>query len=135
MEIRWKRGQGTWMSPTFSPKEFECRGQDCCLFQRLEDHFLMKLEKLRVAVGKPIVVNEGYRCPDYQNVLRNKGYETSKGISSHEMGIAADIKCPGVDKKIFLAEAEKLFNNIGVFPSGTLHVDDRPGGPRRWHYK
>ena len=77
----------------------------------------------------------GYRCARYQEILRRKGFETSTGISQHELGRAADITCHGLngnDLEVYAREAG--FKAVGV-GARFIHVDLRDDVERRWEYK
>ncbi len=94
---------------------------------------VQKLEILREKVGKPIKVTSGYRCSDYQRLLRGNGLETAAGKSSHEVGDAADIVISG-DRTRFLWFVQMLFKAIGDGGS-WIHVDLRKDKVRRWAYR
>jgi uncharacterized protein YcbK (DUF882 family) len=129
----WNRAYGVWRSNHFSPKECECKC-GVCTQQRFDDKLLKMLEEVREEVGLPIKITSGFRCARYQEILRNKGYETAVGTSSHEMGMAADIRC---DDMLKLETAcLRVFANYSLGKSNTfIHLDIRSGGPRRWSYK
>jgi uncharacterized protein YcbK (DUF882 family) len=89
---------------------------------------------VRVAFNAPITINSGYRCAVKQEQLRKAGYETAVGISSHELGIAADISAP--DMAALGVAVEKVFGPYSIGTANSFyHVDSRPNGPRRWSYK
>ncbi len=130
----WSRSDlATWKSKHFSAKEFECK-DGICTRQLADDKLIKMLDEVREMVALPITITSGFRCAKRQDDLRKQGYETATGISSHEMGQAADIACADMTK---LKEAcEKVFAkySVGVAKS-FIHVDIRTGGPRRWGYK
>lgn len=84
------------------------------------------LEKMREKLGQALLIHSGYRCQAYQEELRNRGYETAKGISQHTLGAAADIASPEIPglKLEFYARAVG-FLAVGV-ASTWVHVDLRP---------
>jgi hypothetical protein len=47
-----------------------------------------KLEEVRAVLGKPIHINSGYRSPKVNKAIGGKP------TSSHQYGLAADIRCP-----------------------------------------
>lgn len=128
--ITWTRGSGTQLTPHFHAKEFEC-SCGICRDQRIDRDLVIKLEDIRQGTGQSMHINSGFRCARKQQMLRDAGYETSVGPSSHESGQAADISSR--DIPALLVEAEKKFSSIGVAHT-FLHVDLRPG-KRRWTYK
>lgn len=79
------------LAPSFLDSEFRCK---CCgkLPQGgMKTLLIVLLQRLRDRVGKPLVVNSGYRCPKH-----NKAVGGVAG-SLHILGTAADIKVPGVN--------------------------------------
>lgn len=126
------RGDNSQLSANFTSTEFECTCRGKCGIQLVWLELVEKLQALRDMVG-PIHITSGYRCAEKQAELRTLGYETAKGVSSHEKGLAADIHITG-DRETFLKHIHSLFDNVGE-ASTWVHVDIRPGGPRRWTYK
>lgn len=123
------------LSPNFAFWEFDCPCSQCN-YTMVSQELAEKLQKLRELTDFPITVMSGYRCHSHQKTLRaTPGFETSVGRSSHEDGLAADIRCGAFSGKLLAELAEKVgFQNIGIFKYG-VHLDVRPGGPRRWEYK
>lgn len=84
------------------------------------------LDPLRVLVGRPIVVNSGYRSPEV-----NK-YIGGAARSQHCLGEAADIECPGVSNLALALQIERSalpfdqlileFHDVGDDASGWVHV-------------
>jgi uncharacterized protein YcbK (DUF882 family) len=128
----WDRTQTFQLSPHFSSSEFTC-SCGVCQKQLINQQFLDMLEAVRTAFGAPIKINSGYRCAVKQEQLRKQGYETAVGISSHELGIAADVSAHDM-----AALGIAVATVFGPYSIGTaksfIHVDSRPGGPRRWSY-
>jgi uncharacterized protein YcbK (DUF882 family) len=122
------------ITPDFAFYEFDCPCNQCT--QTLVSQELPEmLQKLREYTKFPIMLTSGYRCAYHQQELRDKGYETAIGPSSHEMGLAADIECGAFSGSLLADYAAKAgFQNIGI-AKRMIHVDLRPGGPRRWEYK
>lgn len=132
--ISWSRGNNRMLSKYFNAKEMTCSCGICSL-QGVDEKLLEKLDELREAYGGPITVTSGRRCALKQAQLTKQGYETAKGISSHETGLAADLTCSDVVRLATLAD--QIFDNLGVGHS-FIHVDVRPiinGHKRRWGYK
>ena len=121
------------MAPNFTPWEFRCKCNICQAII-LDLMLPVTLERMRGMIGRPIVIESGYRCPRYNEVLIQEGLPASK-VSKHIMGTAADIYVVGDNlQKIdghTLARYAYLagFRAIGVAPS-WIHVDLRQ--PQRW---
>lgn len=118
------------LSANFTTKEF-C--DSAAKHSMVSMDLITKLQKMRELLGKPILVNSGYRSPETQQRLRDQGYQTASSISTHQVGCAADIRSPGVNTD----ELEKVarqagFESVGVAKT-FIHVDTRPGY-RRWSY-
>lgn len=96
---------------------------------KLSPKLIELLEKMREEIGKPIIINSGYRTPEYNRKI--KGYPESK----HMEGIAADIrKIEGLSIDEMAEIAEKVgFDGIGKYDWG-IHVDTR-GSSARWDYR
>lgn len=83
-----------------------------------------KLEELRAAIGKPILVTSGCRCRKYNQTI---GGATA---SQHLLGTAADVTVQGMAPSEVAAVAERVgFGGIGRYKTFT-HVDVRPGRAR-----
>jgi hypothetical protein len=52
-----------WRWPSFSPREIACKGTGQLV---LDDQALDKLQKLRDALGKPLILTSAYRSPPAQ---------------------------------------------------------------------
>lgn len=76
----------------FARHEFQCDCTDACdgFPVEMDNTFMAKLEALRLALGRPVIVTSGVRCP-----VRNAEVG---GIAAswHLTGRAADIYCPGI---------------------------------------
>jgi hypothetical protein len=93
------------------------------------------LEPLRVAMGKPMRVNSGYRGPE-----ANKAVGGSS-TSQHSKGEAADIEFDGFDNKKLAQKIIDMklpfdqlileFYKDGDPNSGWVHVSHKRGGPQR----
>lgn len=132
MIIYYNKGEIKQLSPNFSLHEFECPCSDCKQ-TILDNELIKKLESMRGILGSKLTITSGYRCPNYQQQLRLRGYETAKGPSTHSQGKAADIT-NGVSLGGELEEAARKagFESVGV-GRNWCHVDLRPGF-RRWLY-
>lgn len=114
------------ISKHFRVKEFACKdGTDSVM---IEDSLVWTLEKIREHFNKPVIINSGYRTPDY-----NKRVGGSL-CSQHILGKAADIHIDGVDPSIVYAFCDSLLTKGGVGKYKTFtHVDVRPR-KTRWDY-
>ena len=95
-----------------------------CLCTRL-------LDPIREAVGRPILVNSGYRSPEHNR--RVGGSPTS----DHMRGLAADIHIAGLSgeeqKKLILPAITQWrlsFDQLIVYPR-FVHISYRPGEKNR----
>ncbi len=70
------------VAPHFLLREFQCR---CCGCVRLSPLLLERLEALRCALDRPVVVTSGYRCPAHNASVGGAAR------SLHMTGRAADI--------------------------------------------
>ena len=71
----------------FSLNEFVC---PCCGRVKAATALIFWLDVLRAAIGAPLVINSGYRCPAHNASSRVNGAATSR----HMIGCAADIARP-----------------------------------------
>ena len=116
--------------PHFSETELTCH---CgCNRQEMVPVFMEKLETLRVAYGKPLPINSGFRCP------MHNAQASQTGLSGpHTTGKAVDILVSGEDTYHLLGLAIKLgFTGIGLSQRGAhnsrfLHLDMIEPGPGR----
>ncbi len=105
------------ISKNFKLKEFQCK--DGSQLVKIDSELLQKLQQLRDLIGKPIMVNSGYRTPEY-----NKRVGGAKN-SYHMQGKAVDIKVNGLSISELKANALEVgFNGVGVYKN-FLHVDIR----------
>ena len=82
---------------------------------KMDYHFINRLNKFRESIGKPIVIHSSYRDGD-------------KG--THGEGIAVDMHIEGLNvlDMFLLVEKSDLFKGIGVYPNWNnpgLHIDMR----------
>jgi uncharacterized protein YcbK (DUF882 family) len=113
----------------FRKDEFTCK---CgCGRSDMRPGFMGRLQALRLAYGKPMIITSGYRCPDHP-------VEKAKATpGAHSEGIAADIGVSGADALLLLRLAlEANFQGIGVQQKGNgrfIHLDTREH-PAIWSY-
>ena len=123
--------------PHFSHDELKCK---CgCNTAAMDDGFMQKLEKLRVAFGKPMRVTSGYRCPAH-----NKAVSKTGATGPHTTGMAVDIQISGADAfKLITIAAYFGITGIGVKQNGPhskrfVHLDALTGKgkprPTIWSY-
>lgn len=82
------------------------------------------LEPVRVRLGKPIVVNSGFRCP-----LHNRTVGGATG-SQHMRGEAADIRCDDNRRLAKLIVEVGKYDQLIIYPS-FVHVSWKRGGGNR----
>lgn len=117
--------------PNFSESEFRCKH---CGKVNMEPDFLSRLQAVRTAYGKPMIVTSGYRCSDHPIEKR----KAKPG--AHALGLAADVAVRGGDAYLVLKLAlEQGFTGIGINQKGPgryLHLDTSTEAPRPnvWSY-
>lgn len=131
--FRWTKGDHRKLSENFSSGEFSCPcKRPECADQMIAILLIIKLQMIRDVLGEPITITSGFRCGDHQAELTEKGYETARGVSQHELGNAADIVAPSLQKLADLVPTK--FKAIG-YSNRFLHVDLRAPKERAWKYK
>lgn len=111
------------ISPHFSVKEMAC---PCCGSVNVDPFLVAALERLRDALGRPIVVNSAVRCAAHNAVVGG-----SKN-SQHTYGKACDIRVAPHERWEVLAHAFKIgFTGVGIYQS-FVHVDVRDSTPASW---
>jgi len=113
----------TWRWPSFSPREIACKGTGSIL---INEDALDKLQALRTALGKPLILTSAYRSSEHNRKVG--GAKASK----HMQGIAFDVRMDNHDPHTFEAAARAAgFSGFGYYPrSGFMHVDTAE--PRSW---
>ncbi len=134
----WKKGDKTFLNQYFSCFHFECKcDYESCIDQRISIALLDKLAELWERKGR-LDITSGFRCHKQQEDIRKRGVSTVVAVkSSHEEGIAADVRSPDFKQTEIRKDIEELFNNIG-YSTSFHHVDMRPlkpdGSKRKWNY-
>lgn len=83
------------------------------------------LEPLRIALGKPLTINSGYRCKELNELVG--GVESSQ----HRTGEASDVACKEPYKLAQLAKDMDLpYDQIGVYPT-FVHISHKFNGKQR----
>lgn len=121
--------------PHFTALELSCRcaGKFCHGEYWHDEAFLDALERLRVATGKPLIINSGHRCEKWNEheggVIRNGD---GSGGSQH-LRIAVDVSLHGHDRHLLGANAKAAgFTGFGLGAS-FLHLDRRKTATT-WNY-
>jgi hypothetical protein len=112
-----------WRWPSFSPREIACKGTGELL---VDDQALDKLQALRNALGKPLVLTSAYR-----SLSHNKRVGGAKN-SRHMQGDAFDVRMDNHDPYVFESAARNVgFSGFGFYQkSGFMHIDTGP--ERSW---
>ncbi len=110
------------MNKYFSKEELACV---CCGECNMDEGFIEKLTRARIAAGIPFVVDprkggSGYRCWKHN-------LEVGSASDNHPSGHAVDIKCTDSRSryKIVKALLDVGFTRIGIHKA-FIHVDDNP---------
>jgi uncharacterized protein YcbK (DUF882 family) len=83
--------------------------------------------------GARITIVSGWRSPQYNTDLRNKGRLAAKA-SLHQYGMAADLKIEGTSSKRVWNTVKKLrFGGTGYYKGKLVHIDVGPA--RSWDEK
>ena len=108
------------VSENFKLREFECK--DGSHEVMLHSELLERLQSLRTTLGRPLIINSGYR-----NETHNRAVGGS-ATSYHMRGMAADIRVPGVSvTQLANAARQAGFRGVISYPDkGFVHVDVRP---------
>ncbi len=124
-----------WPYHYFTETEMACKGTGEC---KMDAAFMLRLERLRMVFGKPLIVTSGYRSPTYNAKVSGTGSD-----GPHTTGRAVDVSIRGADAlKLIDLALECGFTGIGVKQAGDgrfLHLDDLPAAPGRprptiWSY-
>ena len=85
----------------------------------MDSAFLHKLQMLRDAIERPIIITSGFRCK-HHNTFIGSGAKNSY----HTFGRACDIKVKGVSVDDLAEYARVLFGGVIIYES-WVHVDTR----------
>ena len=112
-----------WTWPSFSPQEMACKGTGELV---IDTDAMDKLQALRDALGKPLIITSAYRSPEHNRAVG--GAKASK----HMEAIAFDVRMDNHDPHKFEIAARTIgFTGFGYYPkSGFMHIDTGPA--RRW---
>ncbi len=108
------------MTKNFRIEEFECKGGCEMPFDVYENIIKLanQLQFLRDYTGRPITVNSGYRCPEY-----NAKISGSSKKSQHMLGKAADITIQSLKPAEVFVIIEDLID-MGHMLQGGLGLYD-----------
>lgn len=136
-ELRFAKTARIPVAPNFYSNEFNCPC-DKCETTIIDPALPEKLQALRDLIGLRVNISSGYRCADYQDTLKRRGYETAKGVSQHELGRAADLFVIRSLRHVSGSELEHYARKAGFKAIGVgvswVHVDLREGD-KKWFYK
>lgn len=110
-----------WWWPNFTPAELASRDTGRISIQT---DSLDRLQRLRTAFARPIILTSGYRTPE------ENARKSSTGLTGpHTTGRAFDLKCLDSRTRGQLVRMAVLFGftGIGIAPT-FLHLDDVPPG-------
>jgi uncharacterized protein YcbK (DUF882 family) len=80
----------------------------------------------RLHSGAKITIISGYRKPEYNTMLREKGNLAAKA-SLHQYGMAADLKIEGVEAETLWHYVRDLnFGGAGYYHGDVVHIDVGP---------
>jgi len=117
-----------WAWPNFRVSELACRcgGRFCGGAYRHAPDFLDRLQRLRAACARPLIITSAHRCPQWN------AWVGGAPASRHKT-MAVDIRLRGHDRIALRALAETAgFAGFGLARS-FLHLDTRPR-PAVWYY-
>lgn len=120
--------------PNFQPQEFRCKHTGRL---RMDAGFMDRLQGLRRAYGRPMLITSGYR--DHSHPV-----EAGKSAPGpHALGRACDVAVSGADALTLITLAVRHgFTGIGVQQKGSsrfIHLDDLEAAAQRprptiWSY-
>jgi uncharacterized protein YcbK (DUF882 family) len=131
-DVRYRREDGTYDAEALGTlnRLFRSRGDG-----EVTEVSLRLIEVLShvqgLAGGTPVVLVSGYRSPEYNEAIRDRGAKAAGG-SLHTEGLAADVAFPAPKLRPLWLEIRELdCCGAGYYAkSGFLHID--VGRPRFW---
>jgi len=125
-----KRRINLQITPHFRYDELSCKCCNRLITDDLMYRTMNKLERVREAIGIPLIINSGHRCEKHNR-------EVGGQPNSWHLRFAVDIRTAKPDNLHILFEAillmnydHKLFNGVGWYWS-FVHLDCRPN-PFTW---
>lgn len=113
-----KINQDFKVSKNFMVSEFACNGDDSVILNYV---LINKIQELRKILGCPVIINSGYRTPEYNKKVGGSS------ISQHMLGKAVDISTRNldIDDETLIRICKNLgFTGIGIYDT-WIHVDVR----------
>jgi hypothetical protein len=95
------------ISPHFSTSELACHHCQRC---SVTGEFVLALENLRSQGSEPIIIHDGYRCPEHNLAVHGVPH------SEHVEGLAADLEIVGLTLQQMYDRANKVpeFRDGGI---------------------
>lgn len=111
----------TKLTKHFKVKEFACKDGSQVIF--IDDYLVSILDILRNKLGKPVIINSGYRTPEWNKKCNGAKY------SYHMRGMAADIRIDGMSAKEIANKLNEIVpDECGIIVySNWVHFDVRTG--------
>lgn len=129
--MKCRKGEKFKLSKDFNSSEFEDGISD---FVLIDKRLVDRLQKLRDHLICSITITSGYRSAAKQEQLKQQGYETASGVSTHEVGCAVDLTT-GKHTGEQLERAARFVGFKAVGRGSTwIHVDIRDDKDRSWGY-
>lgn len=120
-----------YQSKYFKLSEFQCKCKKCQdnnIIPDIDEKLLILLDKIRGQLGRPVIVNSGYRCPEHNKAVGGVA------DSQHVVGKAADIYVlpPLKVTQLHSVAQDCGADGIGFYlKRNFVHVDVR-GEKARW---
>lgn len=109
--------------PNFSPRELAC---PCCGEIDVREDALDAIQRLRHAMGAPLIIDSGHRCAIHNAMVGGAP------LSQHK-ALAFDVRLYGHDPMALRAHARAVgFRGFG-YGNSFLHLDVR-ARPAHWFY-
>ena len=116
----------TWQNFEIAELACRCGGRFCAGAYWHAPDFLDRLQDLRDACGRPLVITSAHRCPQWNACVGG-------AARSRHKTIAVDIVLRGHDREVLLIHAQEIgFSGFGLARS-FLHLDTRRRS-RVWYY-
>ncbi len=113
------------MTPNFSRGEFAC---PCCGDDRISPRLVDALQRIRDAVGEPLTVTSGVRCPAHNTAVGGapSSWHVPRDMGLGEVGHAADLAVDNskLRYKVLLGVAmvRPVIHRVGIAEQ-FIHVD------------
>lgn len=137
---KYAKGTHKKVQPNLESSEFDCRCRsEECKTTLIDDDLVLAIQMLRDQLGTELFIRSGFRCAAYQADLKKRGYETARGVSTHELGMAADVFTRRHTGQELADLAMKVgLRRIGI-ADGWIHIDTKslfqtPNEVTIWRY-